>query len=321
MRVEARLIWNNAEARRLSGDPGSGGRTGLVPKQRSPAGGPPNSAVLAVWAPRASKITKPGHRSSPDVGDNGNTLFGHPMWPRGRRRYIDGEMSEGPSKPAIVVIHNCKFFRDCLVRCLEISYPGHQVFSFDTIIEWKKAAEPEAQAPEALVFFSNANGSSSIGPEILKAAAASVPVIVMSDNDNLEWVLSVIKSGARGYIPTSLPLNVAVEAVRFILAGGTYVPVNSLNSALGKPLTSHAAEIFTDRQKMVVQAVCKGMANKQIAYELGMSEHTVKVHLRHIMRRLNVRNRTEVAMQAQSVLEKNGGWSPPTEAPSQFGDA
>lgn len=142
-------------------------------------------------------------------------------------------------------------------------------------------------------------------PEILEAAAASVPVIVLSDNENLEWVLSVIKGGARGYIPTSLPLNVAVEAVRFILAGGTYVPVNRLNSDLGR---QQAAEIFTDRQTMVVQALCKGMANKQIAYQLGMSEHTVKVHLRHIMRRLNVKNRTEVAMQARSVLEGNGKW-------------
>ena len=50
------------------------------------------------------------------------------------------------------------------------------------------------------------------------------------------------------------------------------------------------------RQLMVVEALCQGMANKQIAYELSMSEHTVKVHLRHIMRKLKARNRTEVAV-------------------------
>jgi len=142
----------------------------------------------------------------------------------------------------------------------------------------------------------------------------------MSDNDNLEWALSVIKGGVRGYIPTTLPLSVAVEAVRFILAGGTYVPVSSLNSDLTKRFTPLTGKIFTDRQTMVVQALCKGMANKQIAYQLGMSEHTVKVHLRHIMRRLNVTNRTELAMQARSLLEKDGRWSPPT-APHGYSEA
>ena len=306
MRVGSRLIVNDPGARRLSGESDCASRTDLVP----------DSAVLPVWAPRAGRTTKPGHRR--DLGLNGNALFKQPRWAQDHRGYIDGDTSEDRSTYAIVVIHNCKFVRDCLVRCLEISYRRHDVLSFESILEWKNAVEPRAQSPEALVFFSNTNGSSSIDPEILKVAAAAVPVIVMSDNESLEWVLSVIKSGVRGYIPTTLPLSVAVEAVRFILAGGTYVPVNSLHSDLSKQFTLPAGKNFTGRQTMVVQALCKGMANKQIAYQLGLSEHTVKVHLRHIMKRLNVRNRTELAMQAQGFLEEDGRWSPPTAPHGYF---
>jgi DNA-binding NarL/FixJ family response regulator len=63
-------------------------------------------------------------------------------------------------------------------------------------------------------------------------------------------------------------------------------------------------DLLTQRQMMVVEALCQGMANKQIAYELGMSEHTVKVHLRHIMRKLRARNRTEVAVLTKDFFER-----------------
>jgi DNA-binding NarL/FixJ family response regulator len=59
---------------------------------------------------------------------------------------------------------------------------------------------------------------------------------------------------------------------------------------------------FTERERMVVAAVCKGMTNKQIASELGISENTVKVHLRHVMQMLNARNRTAVAILGSPLL-------------------
>jgi DNA-binding NarL/FixJ family response regulator len=59
---------------------------------------------------------------------------------------------------------------------------------------------------------------------------------------------------------------------------------------------------FTERERMVVAALCKGMTNKQIASELGISENTVKVHLRHVMQMLNARNRTAVAILGSPLL-------------------
>jgi DNA-binding NarL/FixJ family response regulator len=60
--------------------------------------------------------------------------------------------------------------------------------------------------------------------------------------------------------------------------------------------------LLTERQMEVVEEIRHGKANKQIAYELKMSEHTVKVHLRHIMRKLKARNRTEVAVLSGNLL-------------------
>jgi DNA-binding NarL/FixJ family response regulator len=60
---------------------------------------------------------------------------------------------------------------------------------------------------------------------------------------------------------------------------------------------------FTKRERMIVAGVCNAMTNKQIASELDMSEHTVKVHLRHVMQMLNARNRTAVAILGRRLLQ------------------
>ncbi len=207
-------------------------------------------------------------------------------------------LSETLKRPAIVVIHPRAFFRDCFVRCLEISYKSHEIFAFETISLWQEATDHDALEPAIIVFFAESNNpSSTIDLQCLETAAAGIPVVIMSDSDDVNYVTRALKGGARGYIPTSLPFNVAVEAVRLVEAGGTFVPVSSLDLNRDKlGTTAKANDLLTQRQLMVVEALCQGMANKQIAYELSMSEHTVKVHLRHIMRKLNARNRTEVAV-------------------------
>jgi DNA-binding NarL/FixJ family response regulator len=207
-------------------------------------------------------------------------------------------LSESLKRPSIVVIHPRVFFRDCFVRCLEISYKSHEIFAFENISTWREASNRKALEPAIIVFFAENNiPSSSIDLQCLETAAVGIPVVIMSDSDDASYVTRALKGGARGFIPTSLPFNVAVEAVRLVEAGGTFVPVSSLDLNRDKLGTAAKAnDLLTQRQLMVVAALCQGMANKQIAYELSMSEHTVKVHLRHIMRKLNAKNRTEVAV-------------------------
>ncbi len=196
------------------------------------------------------------------------------------------------------MVHHRAFFRDCFVRCLEVSYKSHDIFAFSNITAWRESNARSALSPAVIVFFvDGADSQSAEDLQYLEAAAANAPVVIMSDIDDASHIMRALKGGARGYIPTSLPFNVAVEAVRLVEAGGTFVPASSLE--LNRDRSEAApktADLLTERQMMVAEALCQGMANKQIAYELRMSEHTVKVHLRHIMRKLHARNRTEVAV-------------------------
>ena len=99
--------------------------------------------------------------------------------------------------------------------------------------------------------------------------------------------------------------EIAIEAVRFVLAGGTYVPMDCLLSRAGRgdaPSEAPTSGLVTARELAVIRAIQKGKSNKVIAYELNMCESTVKVHVRRIMKKLNAKNRTDVAIKSQTVL-------------------
>jgi len=212
-------------------------------------------------------------------------------------------------KPGIVVVHRRAVFRDCFVRCLEVSYRDHDVFSFANVADWFSSKEPNALAAAIIIIVIDDGDESGVADlEFLEAAAATIPVVIVSDVDDFDHIVRALKSGARGYIPTSLPFNVAVEAVRLVKAGGTFVPAGSfVHDHHEKQPASKTGALLTERQMKVVEEIRLGKANKQIAYELNMSEHTVKVHLRHIMRKLKARNRTEVAVLSGDFFERPKG--------------
>jgi DNA-binding NarL/FixJ family response regulator len=132
-----------------------------------------------------------------------------------------------------------------------------------------------------------------------------VPVIVIAEADEPADMLAALDSGARGYVPTSANIGVVAEATNLACAGGTFVPASgvlALREVIrAKPGNTPPQSIFTPRESGVVEALRKGKANKIIAYELNMSEGTVKVHIRNIMKKLKATNRTEVAYRLSEI--------------------
>ena len=106
-----------------------------------------------------------------------------------------------------------------------------------------------------------------------------------------------------------MTLDAAIAAIKFVVAGGVFVPASSLlNSAQVKGANTAAAKgqtnpLFTARQASIVEALRQGKANKVIAYELNMCESTVKVHVRKIMRKLKASNRTQVAYLTNEIYK------------------
>ncbi len=136
---------------------------------------------------------------------------------------------------------------------------------------------------------------------------ASVPIVVQSNDRPGHQILELLKIGIHGFIPTSVSTGVAVQALRLVCAGGTFVPMSclcSLSDSAHK--ASEGPGFLTGRQLQVVEAIRQGKPNKIIAYELNMCESTVKVHVRAIMKKLKARNRTEVAYLYSSSMVDPG---------------
>jgi len=121
------------------------------------------------------------------------------------------------------------------------------------------------------------------------------PMIVVGEIETSSQVARIIGYGARGYIPTSVGLPVAIGAISLVRAGGVFVPASILLAQKASPDASPVQQLLTERQAAIATALSRGKANKIIAYELNLSESTVKVHVRNIMKKLQARNRTEVA--------------------------
>jgi DNA-binding NarL/FixJ family response regulator len=208
-----------------------------------------------------------------------------------------------PIKTGVIkaaLIEQRVFRRECLAKGLA-SVQGISVQCWPTVEEWRES--PGRRAATSLVLFC-------IGPrrvaavrrelEIL-AEDRDIPVILISDEDDREEIQEGLQLGVRGFISASVNLHLAVRVMQLVSAGGLYVapsvlinpqhrPPQSKNSANGQ-----VQNLFTPRQAAVVEALRQGKPNKIIAYELDMRESTVKVHIRNVMRKLNARNRTQVA--------------------------
>ena len=208
----------------------------------------------------------------------------------------------------IVLIEPRLLFRECLTRALS-SAAKQIVVSFPSVEKWLEVRATTICASVIILSLSNTLQTETAKREIalLSQLAERLPVVLLSDMEDPDRIIAALDEGVRGYIPTSIPLDVAIEALRLVKAGGIFVPASSLiaarKSAEGTQSVRQAgATLFTARQAAVVDALRKGKANKIIAFELNMQESTVKVHVRNIMKKLKAKNRTEVAVMANGMM-------------------
>lgn len=136
----------------------------------------------------------------------------------------------------------------------------------------------------------------------------AVPIAVVSGSLDPTDVRTSIRAGARGFIPKTASAKQLVHAIELILAGGSSVPTQFLfgtqnatrEDAQGSPDSAPASAPWlanlTARERDVLKGVTRGLANKEIARELGLAEVTIKLHLRSIFKKIGARSRSEAAV-------------------------
>ena len=165
--------------------------------------------------------------------------------------------------------------------------------------------------------------------QIRMLRALGEPIVIFSDNDDPDESVLALTIGAQGFLHAGTCAELARQALNFIFQGGTYFPpppklrqrgvepAKLSDTLAGEPepaqqvsdlpervsLTGPSNDSLTERQISVLKGLRRGNSNKAIARELGLREGTVKVHVRQIMRKLGVANRTKAAIACANVPE------------------
>lgn len=143
----------------------------------------------------------------------------------------------------------------------------------------------------------------------LRAQYAGVPVVVVSANEDPSAIRCCMEFGAAGFVPKSLGTEAIRQALSTVLEGGVWTPPDIDIAGLSSDETNRLVKrlaTLTPQQVRVLMMLSEGLLNKQIAYELSVSEATVKAHVSAILQKLGVESRTQAVIAASKI--EAGQW-------------
>jgi DNA-binding NarL/FixJ family response regulator len=211
----------------------------------------------------------------------------------------------------VIVADDHPLFRTAIKEALQASQ-GETSFleanSFETL---QKLVEENPDVDLVLLDLHMPGVSGFAGLVYLCKRYPSVPVVIISANEDPLVVQRALEHGAAGFIPKSSDLTTITNAIGEILMGEIWAPESVQSNLPGRntselALAERMAQL-TPQQFKVLMAVSQGLLNKQIAYDMGISEATVKAHVTAIMNKLGVCNRTQAVLAASklNVLNPN----------------
>lgn len=248
------------------------------------------------------------------------SLFPSPSWRA--QRWDDDENVRATRRERLVLVEPHGLLRDGLASLMTTRIP-------DAAVECFGRVEDVAPGPAALALIGldprrGDNRDAAFRLRDLKSRCGDAPIGVLLAYDDATMTRAIAALGVAGVVRHDTTLAVAIAAIQLMWVGGSYLPPDlareeeapqpwsaPMAEALAQPIAAIAREPLpkeaenelglTSREWDVLRILREGRQNKIIAFELGISESTVKVHLRNIMKKLHASNRTQVALGAVSA--------------------
>ena len=212
----------------------------------------------------------------------------------------------------ILIVDDHPLFRHALIQAVRYSFPQAQIHETAAVNELYERLE-KGPEPDLVLLDLNLPGASGFSALVhVRSQYPSLPIIVVSAHEEVSIIQRAIAHGAMGYIPKSAHPSHIGEAIRQVLEGDIWLPPNLPANLSFDPRAAEETALaeriqsLTPQQFRVLMMVAEGLLNKQIAYELEVSEATIKAHVTAIFRKLGVQNRTQavLAINALNIEER-----------------
>ncbi|MBT9372026.1 response regulator transcription factor [Rhizobium sp. CSW-27] len=204
----------------------------------------------------------------------------------------------------IIIADDHPLFRGALCQALGDIAERPCVIEAGTFEAARTAAQTHPDADLMLLDLAMPGVSGFSGLMSLRAEVQSLPIIIVSASDDAATIRRAIELGASGFISKSSGLDDIRCAIRTVLDGGVWTPKDYAACPDEDPALADLMErlkTLTPQQSRVLSMLAEGLLNKQIAYELGVSEATIKAHVSAILLKLNVDSRTQAVIKLGKI--------------------
>ena len=219
-----------------------------------------------------------------------------------------------PDNAHIVIADDHPLFRDALRQAIASIVPA-KISEAGTFEELTTRLEQETDVDLILLDLSMPGISGFSGLIYLRAQYSATPVVVVSASDDVVTIRRSMDFGASGFIPKRLGIEALRTAILKVIEGDIWIPPDVDLSAAADPEMARLRDrlvTLTPQQVRVLMMLSEGLLNKQIAYELGVSEATIKAHVSAILQKLGVESRTQAVIAAARIAGNQWRQSEPS---------
>ena len=210
-----------------------------------------------------------------------------------------------------IVADDHPLFREALIHAIGNCVSDANIVEADSLDTLQAVVE---EHPEADLLFLDLNMPGVSGFSALawiRSNHESLPTVIVSAIDDPAAMRRSIQHGASGFIPKSSPIGTLEEGIRAVLDGEVWVPagVNLQDDRLDteEARVANGLSSLTPHQFRVLMMLGEGLLNKQIAFQLGVSEATIKAHVTAILRKMGVNNRTQAVLAVEQLRVNSPG--------------
>ena len=209
----------------------------------------------------------------------------------------------------LVIADDHPLFRDALRQAVAGVVTSARIDEASSFEELTALLDQDSDVDLVLLDLTMPGISGFSGLIYLRAQFPAIPVVIVSASDDGGTIRQSLDFGASGFIPKRFGVDTLRDAIMKVLDGDVWVPADTdLSSATDPELARLRDRLvtLTPQQVRVLMMLSEGLLNKQIAYELGVSEATIKAHVSAILQKLGVESRTQAVIAAAKI--SGGQW-------------